>query len=42
VSTGIELVAKNAVQEWQRVAEQIRTKFGTSSVRNAVHATQNG
>ena len=42
VSTGIEIVGKNAVAEWQRVAEQIRQKFGTTQVRNAVHATANG
>jgi hypothetical protein len=38
----MELVAKNAVQEWQKVADKIRQKFGTNTVRNAVHATANG
>ena len=38
LSTGIELLADDATKKWQAVAEEIRKEFGTSAVKNAVHA----
>jgi hypothetical protein len=38
LSTGIELLADDATQKWQAVAEEIRKEYGTSAVKNAVHA----
>lgn len=39
VSTGMEILAENAVSKWQEVAEQIRREFGKDTVRNAVYGS---
>lgn len=39
MSTGLEILAENAVGKWQEVSEKIRREFGKDSVRNAVYAS---
>ena len=39
VVTGMEIVAKDAVNKWQQLSNEIRQRFGTDGVRNAVHAS---
>ena len=39
VSTGLELVSEDAVNRWKACAEELKKQFGTSAVRNAVHAS---
>lgn len=39
VSTGIEIVGKDAGKGIQKVAESIRARYGTDGVRNAMHVS---
>jgi nucleoside-diphosphate kinase len=39
VCTGMELVADDACAKWVACAADLQKQFGTSAVRNAVHAS---
>lgn len=38
VSTGMELLAENALAKWQETAQEIRKLYGKDSIKSAVYA----